>query len=150
MTEIRFYHIQKKSAEQTVFDLADIAVTRGHRVLVRLRDAADAARLNDFLWTAKPESFLPHGVSDDAQYADFQPVLLTATNENANNADLLFLMPGADTSGVENFARVFDILDGHSEEQIAAGRMRYRDWKAQGHAISYWQQNEAGKWEQKS
>jgi len=148
MTEIRFYHIQKKSAESVVFELAEIAVKRGHRVLIRVKDMTDAHRLNDFLWTAKPDSFLPHGTTED-KFPEAQPVLLTATNDNPNNADLLFVMPGAESGPVGDFARVFDILDGRDEDQIAAGRTRYRDWKAQGHELSYWQQTDAGKWEQK-
>lgn len=149
MTEIRFYHIQKKSAEATVSDLAERALTRGHKILIRLRDEAETNRLNDFLWTHKPESFLPHGIEGEGN-EELQPVLLTTTNSNLNNADTVFLMPGAESTGIETFKLVCDILDGRDEDQIAAGRSRYRDWKAQGYAISYWQQDDAGKWEQKS
>lgn len=149
MTEIRFYHIQKKSAEVTVFELAERALTRGHRILIRLRDEADAVRLNDFLWTNKPESFLPHGTAQDGN-AEMQPVFLTATNDNPNEADTLFLMPGAESSGIDAFKLCCDIIDGHSEEDISNARSRYRDWKAAGHSLSYWQQDDAGKWEQKS
>lgn len=149
MTEIRFYHIQKKSSEVTVFELAERALTRGHRILIRVKDEADAARLNDFLWINNPDSFLPHGTDSDGN-ADLQPVFLTATNDNPNKSDVLFLMPGSESTGVEAFTLVCDILDGRDEEQIAAGRNRYKDWKAQGHTLSYWQQSETGKWEQKS
>lgn len=149
MTEIRFYHIQKKSAEATVFELAERALTRDHKILIRVRDEAEANRLNDFLWTYKPESFLPHGTGSD-KFADQQPVLITATGENPNKADVVFLMPGCETSAIDNFTLVCDILDGRDEDQIAQGRARYRDWKNQGHNLSYWQQSEDGKWEQKS
>ena len=149
MTEIRFYHIQKKSAEATVFDLAERALARGHRILIRLRNEADAARLNDFLWTAKPDSFLPHGTAQDGDPAA-QPIFLTATSDNPNRSDTVFFMPGCDTAGVENFTLACDILDGRDEDQIAQGRARYRDGKNQGHALSYWQQSDTGKWEQKS
>lgn len=149
MTEIRFYHIQKKSAESVISELAERALTRGHKILIRLRDETETNRLNDFLWTNKPDSFLPHGAASDGN-PDRQPVFLTATNDNPNNSDVLFIMPGAESAGVENFTLVCDILDGRDENQIIAGRARYKDWKAQGHIISYWQQSEAGKWEQKS
>lgn len=148
MTEIRFYHIQKKSAEATVFELAERALARGHKILIRVRDEGDAGRLNDFLWSHKPESFLPHGTSSE-NFAEKQPVLITATGENPNHSDVVFLMPGCDTSDIAPFKLVCDILDGRDEEQIAAGRARYRDWKNQDYNLSYWQQSEDGKWEQK-
>lgn len=149
MTEIRFYHIRKKTAEAVVFELLERALTRGHKILVRLRDEAETSRLNDFLWTHKPESFLPHGSSEDG-HSENQPVFLTATNDNPNKADVIFLMPGSESSGIEDFTLCCDILDGRDEEQIAAGRSRYKDWKNQGHNLSYWQQSDTGKWEQKS
>ncbi len=147
MTEIRFYHLQKKSAESVVFDLAERALLKFPRIQIRVRDEADATRLNDFLWSNKADSFLPHGTASDG-YSDKQPVFITALN-NPNAAEVLFLMPGADTSGIAPFKLVCDILDGRDEEQIAAARSRYRDWKSQSHDLSYWQQNDAGKWEQK-
>ena len=149
MTEIRFYHLLKKSAESVVFDLAERALTRDHRILIRVKDETEAQRLNEFLWTNKPESFLPHGTAVDC-HADRQPVFITATNDNPNNADVVMLMPGAETGGVDGFKLCCDILDGRDEEQIIAGRARYKDWRASGHELSYWQQSDAGKWEQKS
>lgn len=148
MTEIRFYHLQKKSAESVVFDLIERALQKFNRIQVRVRDEKDANRLNDFLWTNKAESFLPHGTSSE-QFADKQPVLITALNDNQNGAEVVFLMPGCDTANIESFALCCDILDGRDEEQIASGRARYKDWKARGHNLSYWQQSDSGKWEQK-
>lgn len=149
MTEIRFYHIQKKSAENVVFDLCERALTRGHKILIRTKDEAESLRLNDFLWTNKPDSFLPHGRPSDDN-ADIQPIILTATNDNPHQADVIFLMPGCETENIENFTLVCNILDGRDEEQITQGRARFKEWKAQGHTLSYWQQSETGKWEQKS
>lgn len=148
MTEIRFYHIQKKSAENVVFELAERALGRGHKILIRMKDDNEVQRLNDFLWATKPDSFLPHGTATEGN-ADRQPVFLTATNDNPNNADVVFLMPGCETGGIEPFALVCNILDGRDEDQIVAGRTRFKEWKSAGHNLSYWQQSEAGKWEQK-
>lgn len=148
MTEIRFYHIQKKSAESVVFELAERALTRGHKILIRMKDDNEVQRLNEFLWTNKPDSFLPHGSAKEGN-ADMQPVFLTATNDNPNNSDVVFLMPGCETGGIDNFTLVCDILDGRDEDQITAGRSRFKEWKAAGHNLSYWQQSETGKWEQK-
>ncbi len=148
MTDIRFYHIQKKTPESVVFELAERALARGHKILIRLRDENDARRLDEFLWTAKPDSFLPHGAAADGS-AGRQPVYLTATNDNPNSADVVFLMPGCETGGIDGFTLCCDILDGRDGEQIAAARARYRYWKAQAHNLSYWQQSDSGKWEQK-
>ena len=149
MTDIRFYHIQKKTAESVVIDLVEKALTRGHKILIRMQDDNQVQRLNEYLWTAKPESFLPHGSSSEG-YSDKQPIYLTAMNDNPNNSDVLFLMPGCENFDISNFTLVCDILDGRDEDQIAKGRARYKQWKSAGHNLSYWQQSDTGKWEQKS
>ena len=131
-----------------MFDLTERALARGHKILIRLRDEGDANRLNDFLWTNKADSFLPHGMASDDN-TGLQPVCLTAASGNPNQADALFIMPGAESAAIEDFKLVCDILDGRDEDQITLARSRYRDWKNQGHTISYWQQSDAGKWEQK-
>ena len=37
-----------------------------------------------------------------------------------------------------------------SPEQVAAARERWRDYKAAGHPLTYWQQGETGGWEKKA
>ncbi len=148
MTEIRFYHLQKKSADAVLAELAERALSRGHRIIVRTRDENETNRLNDFLWTFRPDSFLPHGTANDLK-PDMQPIFLTAARDNPNNADCIFLMPGCVTDQIDDYKLCCDILDGRDEEQIQQGRSRWKDWKSQNHNMSYWQQNDAGKWEQK-
>ena len=41
-------------------------------------------------------------------------------------------------------------LNGESNpEEIATGRANWKQWKDAGHTLTYWQQSEQGKWEQK-
>ena len=37
-----------------------------------------------------------------------------------------------------------------AQEAVEAGRNRWKEYKAAGHAITYWQQTETGGWEQKA
>lgn len=149
MTDIRFYHLTRKTADQTLPDLLGRAFAKGHKIVVRSRDAAEAERLTDHLWAYNPDTFLPHGSAKDPS-PDRQPIYLTETNDNPAGADVLMLMPGAGTDNIEGYGMCCMILNGHDDSQIAQARTLWKTWKEAGHAITYWQQSEAGKWEQKA
>lgn len=149
MTEIRFYHLQRKSVEQAVPELVERAYAKGHRIVVRLADAGSVDRLNDALWIYRPDSFLPHGTVKEGQ-AEHQPIWLTAGNDNPNKADVIILTGGTECSNLNEYTLCCEILDGQNPEQVENARTRWKTYKSQGHTITYWQQNDAGKWEQKS
>ncbi len=154
MTEIRFYHLHRKSVDQALPELIDRAHARGHRILVRLPHEDTVARLNESLWTFRPDSFLPHGSAADSQDQNWpqqNPIwLTTTTNDNPNKADVLIVTGGMPTPDLESYTLCCDILDGQDQTQIEQGRERWKQYKAAGHTITYWQQNDTGKWEQKA
>lgn len=149
MSDIRFYHLTRKTAEQALPELVARAFAKGHKILIRSREEAETLRLNDTLWTYNPDSFLPHGAAKDGK-ADQQPIFLTSGNDNPAGADVLMLMPGAATDGAENFALCCQLLNGADEAQISDARSLWKTWKEAGHTITYWQQSDQGKWEQKA
>jgi DNA polymerase-3 subunit chi len=149
MSEVRFYHLTRRTLEETLPALLQKAYDRGLRAVVRSTSAERVESLNAHLWTFAPESFLPHGSAADGNAAD-QPIWLTVADENPNGASLLVLADGADAEDVSAYATVCDLFDGNDEAAVTAARERWRRWKAQGHGVTYWQQGERGGWEQKA
>ena len=79
--------------------------------------------------------------------AERQPVLLTATEENVNAAQALFLLDGAEPPEVlDGYERCVVMFDGRDEAATAAARTRWREVKAAGLSASYWRQSEEGAW----
>ncbi|MGB9152498.1 MAG: DNA polymerase III subunit chi [Alphaproteobacteria bacterium] len=143
MTEIRFYHLTRKTLEQVLPELLEKTVERGSRAVVMTGSVERAEALTQHLWVYNPNSFLPHGNAKDGN-AERQPIWLTADDERPNNADYLFLTDGASSGHLADYARVFDIFDGNDEEALAAARRRWGACKKDGHALSYWQQTDKG------
>ena len=143
MTEIRFYHLTRKTLEQALPELLEKTVERGARAVVMTGSAARAEALTQHLWTYSPGGFLPHGDAQDGN-AEMQPIWLTAEDERPNSADYLFLTDGASSSRLADYARAFDLFDGNDEEALAAARRRWATCKKAGHALSYWQQTDKG------
>lgn len=143
MTDVRFYHLTRKTLEQALPEMLEKTLERGARAVVMTGSAERAEALTQHLWTYHPNHFLPHGNAKDG-YADMQPVWLTAEDERPNNADYLFLTDGAASARLSDYARVSDIFDGNDAEAVNGARKRWAAAKKEGHTLTYWQQNDKG------
>lgn len=148
MTEVRFYHMRRKTLEQALPEILAKALERGRRVVVRAGSRERVEALDAALWTHDPASFLPHGFRRDGSEKD-QPVFLTDGDDNPNGADILVLADGAGADRVSDFALCCELFDGNDEQAVTAARARWTVYKEAGHAVSYFQQDEQGKWRQK-
>jgi DNA polymerase III subunit chi len=148
MTEVRFYHLQRRTLEHTLPRILEKTLERGWRAVVMAGSAERVDELNQHLWTYDPASFLPHGTSGDG-FSEDQPVFLTWKDENPNTATVLFLTDGVESGHLASFDLVCDIFDGNDDTAVLAARRRWKRCKDEGHALTYWQQTERGGWEKK-
>jgi DNA polymerase-3 subunit chi len=149
MSEIRFYHLQRASLEDTLPVMLERAYSRGDRALVVAGSPERVEALTAHLWTYKPDNFLPHGSPKDGEAAE-QPIYLTAGEEHPNGAKVLFLCDGATRADLGAFALVCDMFDGNDDAAVAAARDRWKTYLQAGHQLIYFQQSPAGKWEEKA
>jgi DNA polymerase-3 subunit chi len=149
LAEVRFYHLQRQRLEEALPALLEKARERGFRIVVQAGSPERVKALDSLLWTYRPESFLPHGSGmASPSTAPDQPIWLTAAEENPNTADMLVLVDGA-TADVAPYTLACEMFDGLDEDAVAAARQRWTEYKAAGHAMTYWQQGERG-WEKRA
>ncbi len=146
--EINFYHLTRTTLEAALPQMLEKTLERGQRAVVRAGSAERVEALNGWLWTYRDRGFLPHG---SAQYghAALQPVWLTDKDERPNDAQVLFLTDGAVSEHSEDFERCAVLFDGNDETALAAARAQWTGLKDAGHDLTYWQQNDEGRWEKK-
>ncbi len=149
MTEIRFYHLRRKTLEEALPVILERALGRDGRVLVLVGSAERAEALSAWLWTFRENSFLPHGTARDG-HDSRQPIYLTHESVNPNAAKVLVQCDGATWGQVGEFTLVCDLFDGNDPSAVAAARERWREHKDQGRQLVYFQQDSAGKWQQKA
>jgi|SRR5579859_643240 len=147
-TEVWFYHLERTGVEQALPELLEKTLKRGWKALVRVKEAERLRQLDDWLWTYRDESFLPHA-PDDEPGAARQPILLTTAFENANAADALFLVDGAEAGELVGFARCVILFDGANPAQLALARGQWSAMRSAGVAVSYWKQQAHG-WEKQA
>ena len=142
-TEVWFYHLERSTLEQVLPELLDRTLKRGWRAQVRVADERLRDEIDERLWTWRDESFLAHGRADQP-HAERQPILLTASSENLNGAQALFIVDGSELGTTEDFARCFIIFDGRDETALNGARERWKSLKAQGADLAYWKQTDEG------
>ncbi|WP_349957853.1 DNA polymerase III subunit chi [Rhizobium sp. ZPR3] len=149
MTDVLFYHLTESKLEDALPPLIDKSVERGWQVAVQMREPARRDLLDGHLWTYREDSFLPHGTDED-EMASRQPVLLTISPDNMNNATVRFFIDGAEATDVEAYQRVVLMFDGYDQEQLERARTQWKRLKGEGHNLTYWQQTQDGRWEKKA
>ncbi len=149
MTEIRFYHLQKQSLDQALPLILEKAYSMGHKIIVKMQNDDESNRMATHLWTYRQDKFLPHGTQKDG-YAALQPIWITPNDENVNSATTLILTQGQTSENIEKFDLVCEMLNGHSDEQIAAARERWAKYQKSDFETTYWLQNENGGWIKKA
>lgn len=143
LAEIGFYHLKTTALERALPRLLERALKDGYRIVVMASSEERIEHLNQLLWAYDDGSFLPHGSARDGHTAR-QPIFLTAAEANPNQSDMLVLVDGARAEAPERFRRVCDMFDGNDESAVAAARGRWRDAKAAGHSLTYWEQTPSG------
>jgi len=150
MTEVLFYHLQGQKLEGVLPGLLEKSLQRGWRVVVQGSSEERIEALDAHLWTYRDDGFLPHGTWREADAAQ-QPILLTLTDSNPNDANVRFLIDGAPVpADPEAYARIVLLFDGGDEEAVAAARQHWSDAKAKGFEATYWQPDEQGRWVKKA
>ena len=146
--DISFYHLTRTTLEAALPQMLEKTLERGQRAVVRAGSAERVEALNGWLWTYKDRGFLPHGSAEDG-HAALQPVWLTETDERPNDAQVLFLTDGATSERPAEFERCAVLFDGNDESALAAARAQWLGLKDAGHDLTYWQQDDQGRWEKK-
>lgn len=144
MAQVGFYHLTRSTPDRALPELLGKTLAAGQRAVVRCRDEARVATVDQALWAAERPDWLPHGTAATG-HAPLQPIWVTAHDECPNGARYLFLLDGAEADPA-SWERVFVLFDGADEAQVSAARRRYAAARSAGHAMAYWKQTDRG-WE---
>jgi DNA polymerase-3 subunit chi len=148
MTEMLFYHL-RQPLERVLPMLLERCFQRGWRVILQVASEERVDALDVHLWTYSDESFLPHGTWREAEAGE-QPILITIDGDNPNGANVRFLIDGAPVPrDAHSYDRIVLLFDGADADAVAAARERWRAGKAEGFEVTYWQADDAGRWQRK-
>ena len=126
--EVRFYHLMRSTLEQALPQLLEKAYAQGMRCVVMTGSEPRVTALDTHLWSYQPDSFLPHGNSSVGN-APHQPIWLTASFENPNDATVLFLVDGVEIETFGKFSLCCTIFDGADQTALETARAYWKRLK---------------------
>jgi len=135
MTQIYFYSGTADKLH-TACRLSTKAVQQGLKVMIYSLDAALLERLDKFLWTFSPASFIPHSHVDD-QLASVTPIVLGQETEQTTHCDVLLNLDDQCPPFLDRFERLIEIAGTIPEDKQAA-RQRYRFYQEKGYKIHHY------------
>ena len=149
MAELAFYHLTRSTAAEALPALLQKTMAAEKRALVCC-DLNQAPILSTALWSFGEGSWLPHGMKgkDDAD-AEICPIWFSdSPDDNKNKASFIFFINAITPEGLEGSDRVFVLFDGNDEAAVATARSQWKALHGDGHQLSYWQQDDSGRWSQ--
>lgn len=142
---ISFYHIASKDYLSTLFLLLKKTLDQEKRALVLFEEEDQLDRAGKFLWEGHAHDFIPHGKIKDP-FPEKQPVFLTDSLYNPNNASFLFMTPKIDIMPPNEYERCFILFSNHNNEDIQWARGLWSAAKAERKNPQYWFQDAQGQW----
>jgi len=149
MTEIRFYQLSKKNVLEALPEILGKALARDFKIVIKTTDEDSVKEIDNYLWTYNNESFLPHGYKKNKNQSD-QPIWITAGDDNPNNANMLVLINNTEVKDLSKTELCCKIFTGSDKEILDNACSTWDEYKKNGFNLSYFKQDDNGKWHKKS
>ncbi len=134
MTKIDFYVLQQEAAIvrlHYVCRLTEKALHHGHQVAIAVEDKSQAIALSDYLWSFKPESFLPHQLQNSEPQA---PIVIVWNKSLDDYHDILINLKQNIPDGFSHFQRVIEVVI-QEEECLKLTRSHFQFYRERGYPL---------------
>lgn len=106
--------------------------------LVVVADHAGLRAFDERLWTFSPLDFLPHCMAE-SELAARTPIVLATDVEQAPHHQVLLNLAPVVPAQFARFERLLEVV-GNSDDELAAGRERYRFYRDRGYPLNNYKQ----------
>lgn len=113
--------------------LLEKAWLKNHRVFVFCNDQQEAEKLDELLWTFKPDSFIPHHLQGEGPEPP-PPIQIGYGEQPRGFNDILLNMAQQIPAFYNRFARIMEIVPAE-EEARQTSREHFKFYKQQGIAV---------------
>ncbi len=123
--------------EMRACEIAERTYTQGNRLQIIAADQNQAARLDDLLWTFRPDSFVPHGLFEEERDEPPQPVVITTKLEPIPGIESLLMLNYCPTELVGQFSHVIHLIIVDNPERLQASRDYWAQLKEAGFSLRH-------------
>ena len=134
MTRVGFYVIQNSDVQQRLHvaaRLADKAFQQGLKIYINADSEQQARQLDELLWSFRPGSFLPHGITGE-EHAE--KIAIGWGQEPQDHDDLLINLQLTIPAFFGRFNRVAEVVT-QDPESLTALRASWTYYKERGYQL---------------
>ncbi len=148
MSVINFYQLSKTPVEEALPVLLEKILSANGRAIVLCKDKKLLKNLDEALWSVGGTRFIPHGTEAE-DFKEQQPIFLTPTNDNPNNAKFLVHIGVISDDNYKDFEKTLMIFNQADMSETQSARDLWKKLKSDDtNELKYFKQNEKGGWEE--
>jgi DNA polymerase-3 subunit chi len=132
MPRIEFIRLKKPEKAKHLCELAEEFFLTGKRVLIVVQDDNQGVTLDQFLWTWKKGSFIPHAYDNGAVDCLDEPVLIGTGENNSNAAHVWIMGKPCSQDFIRRFEAAVDFAELYDDQLAAAARRRFSGYREAG------------------
>jgi len=137
MTEVIFVEVTVSRMEIRACEIAEENYAQGRKLQIITVDQEQAERLDDLLWTFKPDSFVPHGLWVGLPDEPAQPVVITTSKEAVPGMDSLLMMGYGEVDLVSRFSHAFQLVLTDNQDRLDTSRRYWTLRKDAGFSLRH-------------
>ena len=130
--KVSFIKLKKPEKARHLCELAEKYLEQGERVLVTVQDENQGVTLDQFMWTWKKGSFVPHCFDNGAVDCIEDPVAIVSGEHNSNGASVLVMGRPCSVDFMRQFKTIFDFAELYDDALAESSRQRYAAFREAG------------------
>ncbi len=139
--EINFYQIDD-ILHKSMAPLLQKILEDKKKVLIYSKNAELLKQIDDGLWSFSKTKFLPHATKFEKSDPIKNPIFLTDSEENENQAEFLIMLDQTSDDFAKNFTKIFHFFDNNN---LAEAKKLWSYYKQKSANLNFYKKDQ-GKW----
>ena len=140
MTEVDFVEVTASRLEMRACEIAERTYAQGISLQIIAANREQAARLDELLWSFRPDSFVPHGLFEGGKRVPSQPVVITDTHVKAPGVESLLMTDYCPIELVAEFSQAIHLVVVDNQERLQSSRDYWTQLRDAGFTLRHQKQ----------
>ena len=141
-----FYNMSHRDVVADIAWLAENIFKKNNRIVIFCTDQETTEVVDDFLWSTRDDSFIPHSKKKDGKDT-FDPILVTADLDGSYDHNVLLALNGGliKEKDWQRFTKIYYFFDDQDIKEKENARSMWKSFSSLNIDCKYWI-NEKNKW----
>ena len=141
-----FYNVSHRDVVADIAWLAENIFKKNNRIVIFCADQETTEVVDDFLWSTRDDSFIPHSKKKDGKDT-FDPILVTADLDGSYEHNVLLALNGVliKEKDWQKFDKIYYFFDDQDIKEKENARSMWKSFSSLNIDCKYWI-NEKNKW----